>query len=125
MPRTARYSHIDNHNPWFPITGISPTTPARNTPLATTADSSMPRVCVMPMKMPSHTNAATPAAGISHAHHTYSRAARTTVSSSVNSRRKGMPPTTYSSVNATVIPAPQTNSLPTTSRKAPASRAPQ
>ena len=107
------------------MTGISHTTPARNTTLATAADTSMPRVWVMPMKMPSHTKAATPATGISHAHHTYSRAACTTVSSSVSSRRKGIPPTTYSVVNSTVIPAPHINSLPTTSRKALLSRAPQ
>ena len=70
MPRTTRYSIIESHSPWFPIFPISNIQPAKKTIAAMQEDISMPRVAVIPIKMPSQTKATTPARGIRYAHQT-------------------------------------------------------
>ena len=63
MPRVSRYRIMDSHNPWLPMIFIVMVAVAKNTIAAMAEEINMPRVCVVPMKMPSQMNAATPAAG--------------------------------------------------------------
>ena len=60
----------------------------KNTAVAMAEERSIPRVAVVPMKMPSHTNAATPAKGTATAQGKYSAAASTTCRSMVSIARK-------------------------------------
>ena len=61
-------------------------------------ETNMPRVAVMPMKIPSQIKATQPAAGISHAHQRKSPVASTTWGSSVNNLTIQCPPIIYNKV---------------------------
>ena len=66
-PRIAKNKIIDSHRPWLPMKGMSTVTPTKNVRDDSAVDSNIPRVWVMPMKIPSQMKAATPATGISTA----------------------------------------------------------
>ena len=73
---------------------------------------------VMPMKMPSKTNADMPAKGMSTAHPRYSPDAATTRSSLVSKARKFSPPIIYNKVKPMATTTPNPIDRLTTSRNA-------